>query len=256
MTTTYRIAEVADRSGFTPATLRYYEDIGLVAPAGRSDAGYRVYDESSLVRLRFIARAKQLGCSLDEIADLVSVWDDGTCAHVQARLRDTVAAKIAAAHDQITDLTSLTADLRRAAAALRAPSPPGPCGDDCGCLDDPAPPGPVAVSLTAGPSSPPIACTLDPAQAGSRAAAWATLLDQADGDGAGVVQRAAIAGGVRLTFGPGADVAAIARLAAAEQECCAFFRFALTIDDRGVALEARAPDGAADILTALFATPA
>jgi DNA-binding transcriptional MerR regulator len=39
MSTTYRIAEVAQRSGFTPAALRYYEEIGLVAPAGRTDAG-------------------------------------------------------------------------------------------------------------------------------------------------------------------------------------------------------------------------
>ena len=79
MSTTFQIAEVAQRSGFTPATLRYYEDIGLLRPAGRTDAGYRLYDETSLERLRFIARAKQLGCSLDEIADLASAWDGGRC---------------------------------------------------------------------------------------------------------------------------------------------------------------------------------
>ena len=66
---------MAHRSGFTPATLRYYEDIGFLAPASRTDAGYRLYDETSLERLRFIARAKQLGCSLDEIAELTTAWD-------------------------------------------------------------------------------------------------------------------------------------------------------------------------------------
>ena len=74
MITTFQIAEVAQRSGFTPATLRYYEDLGLLAPAGRTDAGYRLYDDTSLDRLRFISRAKQLSCSLDEIADLAKVW--------------------------------------------------------------------------------------------------------------------------------------------------------------------------------------
>jgi DNA-binding transcriptional MerR regulator len=56
MSTTYQIADVAERSGFTPATLRYYEDIGLMAPAGRTEAGYRLYDDASLERLWFIAR--------------------------------------------------------------------------------------------------------------------------------------------------------------------------------------------------------
>src|SRR5918998_6227435 len=93
MSTTYRIAGVAERSGFTPATLRYYEEIGLVQPTGRTDAGYRLYDDASLQRLRFIARAKQLGCSLDEIADLSAAWDGGRCAQVQERLRATVDTK-------------------------------------------------------------------------------------------------------------------------------------------------------------------
>ena len=99
--------------------MRYYEDIGLLAPAGRTDAGYRLYDETSLERLRFIARAKQLGCSLDEIADLASVWDGGRCATVQERLRATVETKIAEAHEQIAALTALAADLQRGREPVR-----------------------------------------------------------------------------------------------------------------------------------------
>src|SRR5687767_11191320 len=101
MGTTYKIAEVADRSGFTPATLRYYEDIGLVRPAARTAAGYRLYDDDSLQRLRFVARAKQLGCSLDEIAELSEAWDGGRCAHVQDRLRATVHAKVVESQRQV-----------------------------------------------------------------------------------------------------------------------------------------------------------
>ena len=52
MSTTFQIAEVAQRSGFTPATLRYYEDIGLLAPTRRTDAGYRLYDDEAVRALR------------------------------------------------------------------------------------------------------------------------------------------------------------------------------------------------------------
>jgi DNA-binding transcriptional MerR regulator len=275
MTTTYRIAEVAERSGFTPAALRYYEDIGLLRPAGRTDAGYRLYDDGSLQRLRFIARAKQLGCSLDEIAELSRAWDGGRCAHVQERLRATVDTKVAESQRQIAELTALTADLQRAAAGLTE-SPTGACDDTCGCLTDPAPATSsfqavslVAKSQAAGTvpggeacgdagcgcgeepagQEPPIACTLGVGQMGTRVQEWEDLLE-------GVVARSAIDGGVRLQFGPGTDVTELAWLAAAEQDCCRFFRFSLSIDTRGVALEVRAPDEATDIVTALFGAAA
>ena len=86
-----RIADVARRSGFSPATLRYYEEIGVLPAPPRTDGGYRSYDERTLVRLAFISRAKQLGCSLDEIADLSLAWDGGECGPVQDRLRRLVA---------------------------------------------------------------------------------------------------------------------------------------------------------------------
>jgi MerR family copper efflux transcriptional regulator len=259
MSTTYRIAQVAQRSGFTPAALRYYEDIGLVAPAGRTDAGYRLYDETSLERLRFIARAKQLGCSLDEIADLVTAWDGGRCAPVQDRLRTTVEAKINDAHAQIAALTILAADLQRAAAILSAEPVDGPCDDTCGCTTDTAvPTTPTSVPLVARAAASaeepdraaPIACTLDGGDMATQLDEWNALL-------AGVNARRRLDdGGLRLEFGPGADVAEIARLAAAEQGCCRFFHFALVIDDRGVALEVHAPPDGGPVLAALFGTAA
>ena len=76
--------------------------------------------------MRFIARAKQLGCSLDEIAELVTAWDGGRCATVQERLRTTVDAKISAAHAQIAELTTLAADLQRARSPCRGNPWTGP----------------------------------------------------------------------------------------------------------------------------------
>src|SRR5262245_24069856 len=96
-----RIADVSRRSGFSSATLRYYEDIGLLPPPSRSANGYRTYDEGVVARLAFIARAKQLGCSLEEIADLSIAWDGGECGPVQDRLRTLVAGKLSEARARI-----------------------------------------------------------------------------------------------------------------------------------------------------------
>jgi MerR family transcriptional regulator, copper efflux regulator len=264
MSTTYRIAEVAQRSGFTPATLRYYEDIGLMAPADRTDAGYRLYDDTSLERLRFIARAKQLGCSLDEIADLATAWDGGRCAPVQDRLRATVEAKIADALAQIAELTTLAAELQRAAATLSTQPVDGPCDDTCGCTTDTAQ-SPMSTSvplvtkaLAEEPDdAAPIACTLTGGDMATRLDEWTALLAGNEDMLGGVTARRALDdGGLRLEFGPGADVTEIARLAAAEQECCRFFRFALVIDDRGIALEVHAPPDGEPVLAALFGTAA
>jgi DNA-binding transcriptional MerR regulator len=137
VSTRYRIKDVADRSGFSAATLRYYGEIGLLPEAGRTAAGYRVYDDRSLERLAFIFRAKQLGCSLEEIADLALAWDGGQCGPVQDRLRGVVAQKLASAERQIAELTTLTAELQRVAASLQQHRPDGPCDDHCGCVVTP-----------------------------------------------------------------------------------------------------------------------
>jgi DNA-binding transcriptional MerR regulator len=129
----YRIQEVSERSGFSAATLRYYEGIGLVPPPARTPAGYRVYDDATLERLAFVARAKQLGCTLDEIAELNTAWDGGECGPVQDRLSTLVDDKIRDARTKVAELLVLIADLEAAAANLRAYRPAGPCDAHCGC---------------------------------------------------------------------------------------------------------------------------
>ena len=98
---TYTIGEIAERSGFSASSLRYYEGIGLVEPASRTESGYRLYDDHTVNRLAFIARAKQLGCSLEEIADLAGIWDGERCGPVQRRFHELVTAKIRDAERQI-----------------------------------------------------------------------------------------------------------------------------------------------------------
>jgi DNA-binding transcriptional MerR regulator len=131
---TYTISEAAERSGFSASALRYYERIGLVEPAVRTPAGYRLYDDDTLTRLGFVARAKHLGCSLDEIADLLDIWEDQRCEPVQKRFHDLVTAKLAAAERQIAELTALAEQLRDVAAHLARPPVDGPCDAGCVCL--------------------------------------------------------------------------------------------------------------------------
>jgi MerR family transcriptional regulator, repressor of the yfmOP operon len=67
-----RIQEVADETGLTPRAIRYYEELGLLAPAGRSEGAYRLYDDEDLERLRFIRGLRDdAGFSLAEIGRLL-----------------------------------------------------------------------------------------------------------------------------------------------------------------------------------------
>jgi len=72
---TWRIGEVADRTGLTRRTLRHYDDLGLLVPATRSSGDYRLYDEGDLLRLLQIQNLKALGLSLPEIAAALSERD-------------------------------------------------------------------------------------------------------------------------------------------------------------------------------------
>ena len=250
---TYKIKDVADRSGFTAATLRYYEEIGLLPEAGRTPAGYRLYDDRTLDRLVFIARAKQLGCTLEEIGDLTLAWDGGQCGPVQDRLRGVVADKLTKAQQQIVELTTLTSELQRAAATLDLHRPDGPCDEQCGCVTDKTDaihftPRQV-VTLGKKPDRPddvvPMKCTLTSQSMRGRLAEWQQLLSH-------VVRRGPIDRGLRATFGSATPLDELMRLVAAEQNCCQFFDFAITVDTRGIALEVRSPVDALPALQSLF----
>jgi MerR family copper efflux transcriptional regulator len=100
---TLGIAELAERTGFSRPTLRYYEEIGLLDAPQRTETGYRVYDRGVEARLQFIRRAKRLGLSLEEIRSLVAVWAGGECAVTRRQLRQLVEVKIAAVREQVED---------------------------------------------------------------------------------------------------------------------------------------------------------
>jgi DNA-binding transcriptional MerR regulator len=236
----YRIAEVARRTGFTTPTLRYYEDIGLMPPARRTEAGYRVYDERAVDRLTFIARAKQLGCSLEEITSLAHAWDTDDCGPVQHRLRSLVMAKVTEIQQRMAETMAFLADLQTTAAFLSAQPVDGPCDVDCRCSTAP----PRAAGIDA---SPPIACSLSAGDMPQRMTDWQAVI-------AHVEARRPLEGGVRLEFASTAPLHEITLLAAKEFECCPFFGFAITIDGRGLGLDIIAPANGQELLAALFGT--
>lgn len=68
-----RIREAAERSGVAAATIRYYEQIGLLDSVGRSASGYRVFAEADIRRLVFLRKARDLGFSLDNCRELLQL---------------------------------------------------------------------------------------------------------------------------------------------------------------------------------------
>ncbi len=93
-------AALARRTGCNLETIRYYEKIGLIPEPPRTASDYRVYDETHVSRLRFILRGRELGFSIKELRELLSLVDRGkqTCAEVKAlteRHLADVRAKIA-----------------------------------------------------------------------------------------------------------------------------------------------------------------
>ena len=70
------IGDASRASRVSAKMIRYYERIGLIPPANRTDSGYRAYTQDDVHRLHFIRRARDLGFSVAEITDLLGLWHD------------------------------------------------------------------------------------------------------------------------------------------------------------------------------------
>jgi MerR family copper efflux transcriptional regulator len=127
--TTMTIGEAAQRSGVPAKTIRYYESIGLLAPAERRDNRYRAYGERDVETLRFVHRARSLGFPLRDVAALLALYRDRKrSSHDVKRL---ALERVAALDRKIAELTQI----RDTVAAL-AERCHGDDRPDCPILDD------------------------------------------------------------------------------------------------------------------------
>jgi DNA-binding transcriptional MerR regulator len=92
-TDAYGIAEVCARTGLSPRTVRYYEELGLLPGVRRRAGGRRVYGEDEVERLRFVQRLKALGLSLAEVAELNAVYAIGGSTRAMLERLDEVLAR-------------------------------------------------------------------------------------------------------------------------------------------------------------------
>lgn len=131
----YRIEEVAERTGFTKRTLRYYEEMGLITPAGRSEGNYRLYSEQDVARLQRIRRLKDvLGAPLSaikrmaEVEETLDALDDELSGPVHdernrallAQAREEMQRQIAAIDERLATLTTMRAEYTARLARLDA----------------------------------------------------------------------------------------------------------------------------------------
>lgn len=100
-----KIGQLSELTDCKIETIRYYEKIGLLLEPGRSDCGYRIYDENHLKRLSFIRRSRELGFTIEEIRALLNLVDkkNYTCCDVKA----ITMQNIESVRQKITDLKKL-----------------------------------------------------------------------------------------------------------------------------------------------------
>jgi len=124
-----KISEAARRSGLSAKTIRYYEDIGLIQPAGRGDNGYRQYDNTTVEALHFLARAREVGFDLQECRQLLDLQRDRSRQSRHAR--ELVMEKSQQLQTRIDQLVSMQKVLEDMARRCR-----GDEGPDCAILED------------------------------------------------------------------------------------------------------------------------
>jgi Cu(I)-responsive transcriptional regulator len=123
------IGEAAAASGVSAKMIRYYEETGLIPPAGRTASGYRTYGPKEVQILRFVRRARDLGFPMEKVADLLALWRDRSRA--SADVKHLAEAQVQSLETRIREMQEMKATLEHLVHSC--------AGDDrpnCPILDD------------------------------------------------------------------------------------------------------------------------
>jgi DNA-binding transcriptional MerR regulator len=129
-----KIGELAEATGLTTKTVRYYEQEGILPQAERTESGYRTYGPDDVERLAFVRKAKQIGLSLDEIKETLGLRDadEATCVHVRGLIEDKL-AKVDAVLRDLRGFRAQLIDLRDRSGEMVDCCPTG--GNVCGIVE-------------------------------------------------------------------------------------------------------------------------
>ena len=125
----HNIGETSAATGVSAKMIRHYESVGLIPVASRTFAGYRLYADADLHRLRFIKRARTLGFSMKEIANLLGLWDDR--ARASADVKKLARQHAQALADRIAEMQAMQRTLEDLARRCHGDARP-----ECPILDD------------------------------------------------------------------------------------------------------------------------
>ena len=124
----FTIGEAAMESGITAKMIRHYEQVGLLPPANRTGAGYRLYNQRDLHVLRFIRHARDLGFSLLHIQELLALWQD--TQRPSREVKRLAQTHLDALNAKIRELNAMKNELERLVSCCRGDARP-----DCPILD-------------------------------------------------------------------------------------------------------------------------
>jgi DNA-binding transcriptional MerR regulator len=115
-----QIGQVAERTGLSLRTIRFYEENGLVRPTTRTEGGFRLYSDDDVARLEVIKRMKPLGFTLEEmqelltlLADLAERPDDAALVDRLGMFHEAATARVHALREQLTVAEGFATDLAR-----------------------------------------------------------------------------------------------------------------------------------------------
>lgn len=125
----YNIGQAAKASGISAKMIRHYEEVGLLPVASRTFSGYRTYNDQDVHMLRFIRHSRDLGFSIKQISDLLSLWRDTN--RPSSKVKQMASEHIEMLNQKIQELIIMKSELTRLVSCCHGDERP-----DCPILDE------------------------------------------------------------------------------------------------------------------------